>query len=151
MVERSAEGPKIVLIDTNVIVKGAIDFTNNIEGPEAKMWFAFLQGGLKAAFSDRLLSEVVTVARRLMGKDFASKLRSQILQKSEIVPNAKLLPHVSQFVKEVPTEDIVHAALASVTGAKYVVSNNRKFLCSLETKSGFKCMTPESFVKTFRL
>jgi predicted nucleic acid-binding protein len=106
---------------------------------------------LKAAFSDRLLSEIVTVARRLMGKDFASKLRSQISQRSEIVSNAELLPHIWQFMKKVPTEDIVHAALAAATGADYIVSNNREFLRSLDAKSGFKCVTPKSFVEMFHL
>ena len=151
MAERSAEGPKIVLIDTNVIVKGAIDRANNIESPEAKIWFAFLHGRLRAAFSDRLLSEIVTVARRLMGKDFASKLRSQVIQKSEIVSNAELRPHILQFIKKVPTEDIVHAALAAATGADCIISNNREFLRSLETKFRFKCVTPKSFVEMFHL
>jgi len=148
MAERSAEEPQIVLIDTNVIVEGAINLASNVDSPEARIWSAFLQGRLKAAFSDVLLFEVVTVARRLMGKDFASRLRSQILGKAEVLSKGELFPHISQL-SEVPKEDIVHAALATAVKAKYIISNNREFLRSLKGK--FRCVTPKSFVETVHL
>lgn len=150
MAERSVKEQEIVLIDTNVIVKGAIDFARNVESPEGKVWLAFLRGKLKVVFSDKLFSEAVTVARRLMGKDFASKLRFQILKRSEVTPSSELAPYIPQFAKRVPSEDVVHAALASAMGARYVISNNRKFLRSLEAESGVKCLTPKSFVEAFR-
>ena len=149
MAERSAKGQEIVLIDTNVIVKGAIDLAGNVESPEARIWLAFLQGRLKAAFSDRLFSEVLTVARRLMGKDFASKLRSQVLGRTEVISKEELTPYISRLLREVPKEDLTHAALAAAVDAKYVVSNNREFLRSLKDK--FKCVTPKSFVETAHL
>jgi len=102
---------------------------------------------LRPAFSDALLLETFTIARRLMGKDFASKLRSQILSRAEIMPAAEIAPHVSQFSSLVPEEDIAHAALAAAAGAKYVISNNKEFLRSLKGKLGFKCVTPKSFIK----
>lgn len=148
MVERNAEEPQIVLIDTNVSIEGAINLASNIDSPEARIWSAFLQGRLKAAFSDVLLSEVVAVARRLMGKDFASKLRSQILDRAEVLSKGELSPYISQL-SEVPKEDIAHAALATAVKAKYIISNNRKFLRSLKDK--FRCVTPKSFVETVHL
>ncbi len=150
MAEKSTEGPKIALIDTNVIITGAIDFAGNVESAEARIWSAFLQGKLKVAFSDRLFSEVLAVARRLMGKDFASKLRSQIIGKVEVISKGELAPYIPKFLGRVPREDVVHAALAVAVGAKYIVSNNRKFLRSLGAESGLKCLTPESFVEAFR-
>lgn len=147
MAERSEE-PKIVLIDTNVIIEGAINLANNIDTPEARIWSAFLRGRLRTAFSDALLSEVVAVARRLVGKDFASGLRSQILGKAEVLPKEELAPYISQL-SEVPEEDIVHAALATAVKAEYIISNNREFLRSLKGK--FRCMAPKSFVKTIKL
>ena len=149
MVEGSAEEPQIVLIDTNVIIEGAINLANNVDSPEAMIWSAFLRGRLKAAFSDVLLSEALTVARRLMGKDFTSKLRSQILSKAEVLPNEKLAPYISQLSGGVPREDVVHVALAAAVGAEYIISNNREFLRSLMGK--FRCITPKSFAETVRL
>ena len=149
MAERSAEGREIVLIDTNVIVKGAIDLAGNLESPEARIWSAFLQCRLKAAFSDGLFSEVLTVARRLMGKDFASKLRSQVLGKAEVISKEELIPYISRLSREIPKEDLAHAALATAVEVKYVVSNNREFLRSMKGK--FRCMTPKSFVEIAHL
>lgn len=148
MVEGNAEKPQIVLIDTNVIIEGAINLTTNVGSPEARIWSAFLRGRLKVAFSDVLLFEVVTVARRLIGKDFASKLRAQILDKTEVLSKGELSPYISQL-SEVPKEDIAHAALAAAVKAKYIISNNREFLRSLEGK--FRCVTPKSFVETIHL
>ena len=148
MVEGSAEEPQIVLIDTNVIIEGAINLANNVDSPEARIWSAFLRGRLKAAFSDVLLSEALTVARRLMGKDFTSKLRSQILSKAKVLPNEKIAPYISQL-SEVPKEDVVHAALAVAVRAEYIISNNREFLRSLVGK--FRCITPKSFAERVRL
>ena len=149
MAERNAEEPQIVLIDTNVIIGGAINLANKVDNPEARIWSAFLRGRLKAAFSDVLLFEVTTVARRLMGKDFASKLRSQILSKVEVVSKEELAPYISQLSKEVPKEDIAHAALATAVKAKYIISNNREFLRLLKGK--FRCATPKSFVEIVHL
>jgi len=149
MAERSAEEPQIVLIDTNVIIEGAINLANNVDSPEARIWSAFLDGRLKATFSDVLLFEVVAVARRLRGKNLASKLRSQILGKAEVISKGELIPYISQLSREIPKEDLLHAALATVVGAKYVVSNNREFLRSLKSK--FKCVTPKSFVEIVHL
>ena len=133
MVERNKK-PQIVLIDTNVIIEGAINLTKNVDSPEARIWSAFLQGRLKAAFSDVLLFEVVAVARRLMGKDFASKLRSQILSKVEVLSKGELSQYISQLSGEVPKEDTIHAALATAVNAEYIISNNREFLRSLRAK-----------------
>jgi len=144
MAERSDEEPQIVLIDTNVVIEGAINLASNVDSPEARIWSAFLQGRLKAAFSDVLLFEVVAVARRLMGKDFASKLRSQIISKAEVISKGELASHISQL-SEVPKEDIAHAALATAAKAKYIISHNREFLRSLNGK--FRCVTPKSFVE----
>jgi len=83
-----------------------------------------------------------------MGKDFASKLRSQILVEAEILSKGELSPYISQL-SEVPKEDIVHAALATAVKAKYIISNNREFLRSLKGK--FRCVTPKSFVETVHL
>ena len=149
MGERSAEKPQVVLIDTNVIVEGAINLASSVDSPETRVWSAFVEGKLKAAFSDVLLSEVIAVARRLSGKDFASKLRSQILDKAEIVPKWRLAPYISRLSGEVPKEDIVHAALATAVRATYVISNNREFLRSL--KGEFECVTPKSFVEIVHL
>lgn len=148
MAEKNVKGQEIVLIDTNVIVKGAIDLAGNVESAERKIWLAFLRGRVKVAFSDELLSEVLTVTQRLMGKDFASKLRSQIIRNVEVISKEELLPHISRFPK-VPREDVIHAALASAANAKYIISNNREFLRSL--KDRFKCATPEEFVRVFHL
>lgn len=150
MVEESSK-ERVVLIDTNVIVGGAIDLVNTVDSPEARIWSAFLGGRLKAAFSEVLLSEAITVSRRLMGKDFSSKLRSQILARIELVPRAELVPYISRFSRTVPREDLVHAALAAATGVEHVISNNRKFLRSLRGEFKFKCVTPKSFVKIARL
>lgn len=46
-----------------------------------------------------------------MGKDFASKLRSQIVAKAEVIFKGELALYVSQLSGEVPKEDIAHAAL----------------------------------------
>ncbi len=149
MAERSVKSSQIVLIDTNVIVEGAINLISNIDSPEARIWSAFLEGRLKVAFSDVLLFEVLAVARRLMGKDFASKLRSQILGKVEVLSKVELSPYISQFSGKVPKEDIVHAALATAVNAKYIISNNREFLRSL--RGMFRCATPKSFVESVHL
>jgi hypothetical protein len=82
-----------------------------------------------------------------MGKDFASKLRSQILSKAEVLSAAEITPYVSQFSGLVPEENIAHAALAAAVGAEYVISNNKDFLRSLGGKLGFKCVTPKLFIK----
>ena len=148
MAERNGK-PQIVLIDTNVIIEGAIGLANNVDSSETRVWSALLRGELKAAFSDVLLAEVVVVARRLMGKDFASKLRSQILGKAEALPKGRLSSHVSQFSGRVPKEDVAHAALAAAVGGKYIISNNREFLRSL--KGRFRYVTPKSFVATVHL
>lgn len=149
MAERNVAGPQIVLIDTNVIIEGAIHRANDVDSPEARVWFAFLQGRLKAAFSDVLLSEVVVVARRLMGKDFASGLRSQILSKGKVLSKEELISYVTQLSGKVPKEDISHAALATAVRAEYIISNNREFLRSLDDK--FRCVTPKSFVEMVHL
>jgi predicted nucleic acid-binding protein len=149
MVEGNAGEPQIVLIGTNVIIEGAINLANNVDNPEARIWSAFLQGRLKAAFSDVLLSEAIAVARRLMGKDFASRLRSQILDKANVLPKGELAPYIPQLSGKVPKEDIAHAALATAVNAKYIISNNREFLRSLKGK--FKCVAPKSFVEMVRL
>jgi len=147
MAEKGAEKAPVVLMDTNVIIEGVINLSTDIKSPEARIWSAFLEGRLRAAFSETLLLETFTVARRLMGKDFASKLRSQILSKAEVLPAAEIAPHVSQFSGLVPEEDIAHAALAVAVRAEYVISNNKEFLRSLKGKLGFKCVTPKSFIK----
>lgn len=149
MVERSAEEPRIVLIDTNVIIEGAIHLANDVDSPEARIWHGFLRSTLKAAFSDILLLEVTTVSRRLMGKDFASKLRAQVLDRVEIISEEKIYPHVSQLSGKVPKEDVAHAALATAVEAEYIISNNREFLRSLKGK--FKCVTPKSFAEMLDL
>ncbi len=143
--------PPVVLADTNVIIAGIIAMASDLDTPEARIWSAYLQGKLKLVFSEALLLEVVAVSRRLVNKDFASKLRFQVLKRSRVTPNSKLAPYVTRFMKKVPVEDVVHAALASATGASYVISNNRKFLRSLGVESGFKCVTPKFFVEAFRL
>ena len=149
MAERSAEGPQVVLIDTNVIIEGAIHLAHNVDSPEARIWWAFLQGKLQAAFSEVLLSEAVTVARRLMGKDFASKLRSQVIAKVRLTPLVELSSCLPQLSGKVPKEDVAHAALAIAVEAKYIISNNREFLRSMKGKFG--CVTPDAFVEIARL
>lgn len=150
MAERGAkEKPPIVLIDTNVIIEGAIHLQKEVDSPEAKVWSAFLGGRLKMTLSEMLLLEVTAVARRLVSKDFASKLRSQVLSRTDVIPNAKLEAHISRFRRVVPDEDVVHAALASASKVQYVISNNREFLRSL--RGEFRCLTPKSFVEIVHL
>lgn len=150
MAEGRAEdqkGPPVALIDTNVIIEGAINLERSIDSPEGRVWSAFLEGKFRMVLSEPLLLEVVGVTRRLMGKDFASKLRSQISSRCEVVPDVKLKVHATKFVGLVPNEDVVHAALGVVSGAEYLVSNNKEFLQSLEGKFKFRCLTPRSFVE----
>lgn len=154
MAEGRAEGqktPPVALVDTNVIIEGAINLEHGTDSPESKIWSAFLEDKFRMVLSEPLLLEVVGVARRLMGKDFASKLRSQISSRCEVVPNAKLKVHAAKFVGSVPDEDVVHAALGVASGAEYLVSNNKEFLRSLKGKFKFRCLTPKSFVERARL
>jgi len=55
MAEKGAEGPPLVLMDTNVIIEGAISLARGVKSPEASIWLAFLEGRLMAAFSETLL------------------------------------------------------------------------------------------------
>lgn len=151
MVGESAETKEalLALIDTNVIIEGAIHLKNAVESPEAKVWSAFLEGKLKMALSRTLLYEVTRVAKRLAGKDFASKLRSQILDRASIVQDVEFREQALQLRGQVPDEDLMHAALAIATKVRYVISNNREFLRSL--RGEFECLTPKSFVQAVRL
>lgn len=136
------------LIDTNILLAGALDLSESINSDEAKIIQLLVNGKIRPIITMQLLNEYHEAAKRLMDKDFASWLRYLILEVSKpiFVPDDLCKELEPKFSGLIPKEDLRHFVSCVVAEADYLVSNNREFLKKSEN-SYFECLTPKEFLR----
>jgi predicted nucleic acid-binding protein len=136
------------LIDTNVVLLGALDTTSGKFSDESKIIDLIVERQIIPVLSLRLLNEYHDAAKRLMGKDFAGWLRHLILDVSKpVFVSDDLCKELEpKFSGLIPKEDLRHFVSCVIAEADYLISNNREFL-KKSKNSYFDCLTPKEFLK----
>ena len=136
-----------VLVDTNVLVKAAIDFATEQNSNEQRIIELLLDWKMEIIYTVPILEEYSRVAKRLENKEFGSWLRYLVISAMDSyfvnVDECKEL--VRRFETKVPREDLLHFVACIVGNADYLISLNREFLKKAENK-GFHCVTPKEFL-----
>jgi len=150
-IEREKSKKLRVLVDTNVLIKGMLDIHKQNESEEKEIINLLLTNKITPLVTATLLEEYMEVAKRMINKDFASKIRYLIVDvfKTAFISEEACEIFEPQFKGKIPDEDLLHFLTCIVGGADYLVSENREFLAMAENK-GFKCVTPNKFLKEIK-
>lgn len=136
------------LIDTNVILSGALDLADDTASDEAKIIKLMVDSKIRPIITLQLLNEYHEAAKRLVDKDFASWLRYLILDVSKpiFVQDDICKELEPKFASLIPEEDLRHFVSCVIAEADYLISNNREFLKSSKNNY-FECTTPKEFLR----
>ena len=139
------------LIDTNILLIGALDLDENKDSDEAKIIKMLTEGKIRPIITLQLLNEYHAAAKRLMDKDFASWLRYLIVDVSKpIFVSDELCQELeSKFAGIIPQEDLRYFVSCIIAEADCLISNNREFL-KKSKNNYFECLTPKEFLKEFK-
>lgn len=144
-----------IFLDTNVYIVGAEDL-KTAEG-KILLWLGFEEEREDAAevvLSQELIKQILRVAKRLRGKDWAGSLISRIWQKFKIVyvlvdEDSVLREEAKAFI---PREDVDIYLTAKQGKADFFISSNHELIRSAVAKTkNFQCLTPEEFAKRVSL
>jgi predicted nucleic acid-binding protein len=143
-----------IFLDTNVYIVGAQDL-NTAEG-KILLWLGFeekTEDAAEVVLSKELIMQILRVAKRLRGKDWAGSLISRIWQKFKIVYVLVEESALSEEVKAfVPREDVGVYLTAKQGKADFFISSNYELIRSAAVKTrDFQCLTPEEFVRRISL
>ena len=118
------------LIDTNILLTGALDLALDTASDEAQIIKMLIDGKIRPIITLQLLNEYHEAAKRLMDKDFASWLRYLIVDVSKpIFVSDDICKELEpKFNGLIPKEDLRHFVSCVIAEADYLVSNNREFL-----------------------
>lgn len=145
--------PKRIFFDTNVFIIGAA----MVESPEATIldWAGFAGSPtmpVEIIVSDVLIEQILRVARRIRGKDWAGEIVSRIWQGMNIryvLLNQEDIARLIQ-TRIIPREDVEIYLTAKVGEADCFVSANRELIRIIAEKQGdFECLDPEGFVDQY--
>ena len=136
------------LIDTNILLTGALDLALDTASDEAHVIKLLIDGKIRPIITIHLLNEYHEVAKRLMDKDFASWLRYLIVDVSKpIFISDDICKELEpKFNGIIPKEDLRHFVSCVIAEADYLVSNNREFL-KKSKNNYFECLTPKEFLR----
>lgn len=139
-------------VDTNIILIGALDLSENKISDEASIIDLVIEGKIKPIVTIQLLNEYHEAAKRLMDKDFAGWLRYLIVDVSKpiFIPDDLCKELEPKFAGLIPEEDLRHFVCCVVAEADYLISHNREFL-KKSKNSSFKCVTPKEFLAKTKL
>jgi predicted nucleic acid-binding protein len=155
MVESQAERqPLKVVLDTNIFIQGFRDLAAREATSEAQILRActLRKGEVQLIFSAELMEQILRVARRLKGKDWAGLLRYLLLADYNIslVSDVMVTQLKAKHQESVPRKDLGIFAAALAGEAKVLISANRKFLKqAAEHQALFRCLEPTAFVQEF--
>ena len=140
-----------VLIDTNVMIKAALSLAENVSSPESKIVTLSLEGKIRPVITLPFLEEYCRVAKYIINKDFSGWLRKLIIAelKPVFIQEEVCNELRSEFEGRVPKEDMIHFLACIAGGVSYLISNNREFLRRARNP-GFKCVTPQEFLKEMK-
>ncbi|MBE9141143.1 hypothetical protein IQ254_28745 [Nodosilinea sp. LEGE 07088] len=140
-----------IFLDTNAYIVGAADL-NTAEG-KILLWLGFEEEREDAAevvLSQELVKQILRVAKRLRGKDWAGSLISRIWQKFNITyvlveEDSVLREEVRAFI---PREDVDIYLTAKQGRIDCFISSNHELIRSAVVKTkDFQCLTPEEFTR----
>lgn len=142
-----------VFLDTNVYIIGAAD-------PESAEWqilhWLGFNGGQSAlaevVISTELIEQILRVARRLRGKDWAGSIVNRMWQNLKlryVLINEQDFEAL-EMLNRLPREDIGVYLTAKKGAAECFVTSNHELIRAVvaETKD-FQCLRPESFVNKY--
>ena len=139
-----------VLVDTNVLIIGALDLAINKDSPEKKILELLVERKLKLVYSSKLLEEYCRIALKLKDKQFSSWIRYLIITlDSNFVSDNEIEQIKDNFKDKLPKEDLVHFLACVLGGVDYLISNNREFLKKAQNNS-FSCMLPSQFLEELK-
>ncbi|MDI6639410.1 MAG: PIN domain-containing protein [Methanocellales archaeon] len=135
------------LIDTNVVVKAAIDISKGSMSPERKVMESVIKNEIKPVITITLLEEYCRIAKELVDKDFAGWLRNLIVtgMKPVFISDEICEELKPKFEGKLPKEDLIHFLTCIAANANYLITNNREFLMKAKNPI-FKCLTPREFL-----
>lgn len=136
------------LIDTNIILIGALDLADENISDEAKIIKLMVDSKIRPIMTLQLLNEYHEAAKRFMDKDFAGWIRYLIVDVSKpiFVPDDICKEIEPKFINLIPKEDLRHFVSCVIAEADYLISNNRDFLKKAKNNY-FKCLTPKEFLR----
>lgn len=142
------------LIDTNVYIVSALDLARDIESDEVKIIKAAIDQKFRVVITKELQEQILRVAKRVGGKDFASRLVALIWSeiKPIFIPQTYYRCLMKIYVDKIPRKDLAIFTAALAANVDYLISENRDFIRkSAEAQKVFKCLTPEEFVNKIKL
>lgn len=136
------------LIDTNIILVGALGLAEGISSSEAEVIQLMIHGNIRPIITLQLLNEYHEAAKRLIDKDFAGWLRYLIVDVSKpvFISDEVCKELEPKFSSILPKEDLRHFVSCILAEADYLISNNREFL-KMSKNNYFECLTPNEFLK----
>lgn len=136
------------LIDTNVLLIGAVNLASEEETAEATIVLNLLEGKIKMVTSLKQIEELALASRRVLGRDFAGWIRYLILTQIEllIVHEPSYTEIEREYYNRIPEEDLTHFAVAVAGKADYLVSENHEFLRKAAECKRIKCVTSVEFI-----
>ena len=143
-----------VLIDTNVYIIAALDLARDVETAEVKIIRAAIDQKFRVVITKELQEQILRVAKRVGGKDFASRLVALIWSeiKSIFIPRTYYECLMKIYEDKIPRKDLAIFTAALVANVDYLISENRNFIRkSAEAQRIFKCLMPEDFVNEIKL
>ena len=143
-----------VLIDTNVYVIAALDLARNFESSEVKVIKAAINRKFRVVITKEIQEQILRVAKRVGGKDFASRLVALIWSeiKPIFIPQTYYKTLMRIYEDKIPRKDLAIFTAALVADVDYLISENRELLKkSAEVQDIFDCLTSEEFIDKINL
>ncbi len=143
-----------VLIDTNVYVIAALDLARNFESAEVKVIKAAINQKFRVVITKEIQEQILRVAKRVGGKDFASRLVALIWSeiKPIFIPQTYYKTLMRIYEDKIPRKDLAIFTAALVADVDYLISENRELLKkSAEVQDIFDCLTSEEFIDKINL
>jgi predicted nucleic acid-binding protein len=141
--------PSRLFLDTNVFILGFLD----PDGPEGRILLALMNyPDVTLILSDELVSQVLRVARRTRGKDWAGYLFGRIWQdySVEYVLVSIQEKRELETLTDIPREDIGIYLTALRGQAECFVSANHELVQQAAIRQRlFECLTPEEFLAKY--
>ncbi|MEC4814946.1 MAG: hypothetical protein SAK29_16945 [Scytonema sp. PMC 1069.18] len=145
--------PKLIFLDTNVYLIGAVDL-NSAEGQILQRlgWEFQGESGCEVVISEELIEQISRVAKRLKNKDWGGEIIGRIWQKLKVryiqIDNSARATIEAQGI--IPREDVGVYLTAKEGQAQCFVSTNHKLIRILAQQTGeFECLTPSEFVSKY--
>ncbi len=135
-----------LVLDTNVYILGFFDLSNGGNSSESLILKDLMLKEKTLLLSKFIEDQILGVALRKKGKDFAGLLKFAIWTSFSI--DFVNISKTKEYLEKIPRKDVDIFLTALEGNADFLITNDEDFRKKASMcQSKFKCLTPDEFVK----